>query len=338
MALKCPKMTLEEFGFTKRNSSSEYGRRNNLKKNSGISNPGTSKSPIKTPTKSSPRLRNKRSGSNSKVFNQFTGNENTSDDNDIVESSQDTTESKLRKKIKKSVSKSPNSLKKTPLKVNNVMPSNSPDKNMSLGDVCDVSSSIIKEEIDEMLHDIEDYGSITMTHDLSQVLEYSPQMICSVKMELLTEEEDNVDEIQQDPLFIDDEDKDNLTKVAHVKCITRKRSNIKRKSKEIEVKERPKRSCVESPSKQSKNMEKEIFSKTKSEIINISQINLQHIVPPQHRIENTAGSRQLTEEQIQEFENYGPLKKGPFTKSEDNCIKRNWTNFCKVRTFFLIFM
>ena len=285
MALKCPKKSFELW-FPKRNSSSECKKDNNLKQNSHISNSVKSKSPVKTSTKISPRLRNKISGSN--VTNPFT------------------VTSKLRKKMKKNVSKSPNLPQELTWEVDNI-PFGSSDESFSLRDFCDVNSFIIEEEIDEILPDIQDCGAIPMTHNLSQVLEYSPLEICKVKMECLSEqEEDKEDEIQQDPLFMDNQVKDNEeednTIVENVESIKSKKSNIKSMSKEI-------------------------------------KIELQHTVPPQHRIENTAGSRQLTLEQIQEFENYGPLKKGPFTKHEDQRIKENWKNFCKVRrTFFKFYV
>lgn len=63
-------------------------------------------------------------------------------------------------------------------------------------------------------------------------------------------------------------------------------------------------------------------------------IFLQHDVPPQHEIGNHAGTCPLTEAETKEFETYGPIKKGPFTKSEDEIIKRNWENFCKASISF----
>ena len=99
------------------------------------------------------------------------------------------------------------------------------------------------------------------------------------------EEKDNEVKDEEKDNEVKDEAKDH-TKVENVKSIKRKKSNIKSTSKKIKIK-------------------------------------LQHTVPPQHKIDNTAGSRQLTLKQVEEFENYGPLKKGPFTKQEDQCIKQN---------------
>ena len=135
MALKCSKKSFELW-FPKRNSSSECERENNLKQNSNIPNSVTSKSPVKT-TKISPQLRNKISGSN--ISNPFK------------------VESNVRKKMKKNVSKSPNSPQELTWNVDNT-PSDSSDESFTLRDFSDDDSIIIEEEIDKMLHDIEDCG------------------------------------------------------------------------------------------------------------------------------------------------------------------------------------
>lgn len=67
-------------------------------------------------------------------------------------------------------------------------------------------------------------------------------------------------------------------------------------------------------------------------------IQLQHQVPPQHMIENSAGARNLDQEQISWFEKYGPLKKGSYTREEDKIIKKNWNMFCTVSLDFIAMM
>ncbi|XP_008210920.1 uncharacterized protein DDB_G0283697 isoform X2 [Nasonia vitripennis] len=59
-------------------------------------------------------------------------------------------------------------------------------------------------------------------------------------------------------------------------------------------------------------------------------IKLQHDAPPQHNIEKSSGTRILSKEEKQEFEKYTKLKKGAFSKYEDQILKRNWRNFCKL--------
>ena len=229
--------------------------------------------------------------------------------------------------MEKNVSKSPNSPQELTWNVYNTS-SESSDESFSLRVFSDDDSIIIEEEIDKMLHDIEDCGSIPLTDNLSQVLEYSP-LETRVKMECLSEE-DKVDKIQQDQdqLLIDNEKKNNEMK-----------GEVKDKEKDKEVKDEVKHEEIDNEEKDYTKVENvKSIGRKKSTIKSTSKeikIELQHIVPPQHKIENTAGSRQLTSEQVKEFENYGPLKKGPFTKQEDQCIEQNWKNFCKVRkTFF----
>lgn len=60
-------------------------------------------------------------------------------------------------------------------------------------------------------------------------------------------------------------------------------------------------------------------------------IILKHDAPPQHNIEKTSGTRNLSKEEKQEFEKYNILRQGTFTKIEDQILKRNWLKFCKVK-------
>ncbi|XP_011501391.1 PREDICTED: uncharacterized protein LOC105365030 isoform X2 [Ceratosolen solmsi marchali] len=59
-------------------------------------------------------------------------------------------------------------------------------------------------------------------------------------------------------------------------------------------------------------------------------IEVQHDVPPQHRVEETAGTRTLKNREREKIEKYVSLKSGTFSKEEDKLIKRNWKTFCKL--------
>ncbi|XP_014475735.1 PREDICTED: uncharacterized protein LOC106745027 [Dinoponera quadriceps] len=61
-------------------------------------------------------------------------------------------------------------------------------------------------------------------------------------------------------------------------------------------------------------------------------IELVHKVPPQHKIETRAGTHTTTNEKIL-FQKYGPLRKGPFTYTEDKTIAQNWDMFCKLHNW-----
>ncbi|XP_058790622.1 repetitive organellar protein-like [Phymastichus coffea] len=49
----------------------------------------------------------------------------------------------------------------------------------------------------------------------------------------------------------------------------------------------------------------------------------------QHKIESTAGTRTMSDNEREEFEEYIPLKHGKFSHEEDKKIKRNWKIFCQ---------
>ena len=68
-------------------------------------------------------------------------------------------------------------------------------------------------------------------------------------------------------------------------------------------------------------------------------IQLQHQVPKQHKIEKTPGVRGLSSLEVKKFEQYHKLVTGKFSPEEDRIIHENWNNFCKVinRRFFFYF-
>ncbi|CAK9825462.1 hypothetical protein ANTRET_LOCUS3459 [Anthophora retusa] len=80
-----------------------------------------------------------------------------------------------------------------------------------------------------------------------------------------------------------------------------------------------------------KNVKKkeEISTEALKRLYNLN-VNIIHEVPPQHDIEQTAGSKTLSPAQKKLFLKYGPLKRGAYTPSEDATIKENWKTFCEV--------
>lgn len=59
-------------------------------------------------------------------------------------------------------------------------------------------------------------------------------------------------------------------------------------------------------------------------------VELKHEVPPQHKIEKSAGTRTLKKAEREEFEAHIPLKLGTFSEKEDERLKKNWRRFCRV--------
>ncbi|KAG7204847.1 hypothetical protein KM043_005249 [Ampulex compressa] len=81
------------------------------------------------------------------------------------------------------------------------------------------------------------------------------------------------------------------------------------------------------------NMEEsdmEIQSKHYTDRLKDLYINLMHDVPLQHKIESSGGSKTPTQTEKIMFQKYGPLKKGTYSLSEDDIIRRNWETFCKL--------
>ena len=76
--------------------------------------------------------------------------------------------------------------------------------------------------------------------------------------------------------------------------------------------------------------EKNKLSKTDAKILQQFRITLRNPVLPQHDIESRAGSRPLTQDEIERFEEFAPIKRGSFDPSEDKIINGNWRAFCKL--------
>nr|XP_012146275.1 PREDICTED: uncharacterized protein LOC100883596 isoform X2 [Megachile rotundata] len=63
------------------------------------------------------------------------------------------------------------------------------------------------------------------------------------------------------------------------------------------------------------------------------KVQLIHVVPNQHKIEQRAASRGISKTERLQFLKYGPIKKGVFTPNEDKVILHNWKKFCEVHSW-----
>lgn len=138
------------------------------------------------------------------------------EDDEVIKNSQNTRESKLRRNINKTTAKRSTRTpkKSTPQKANVPSTPGSTNKRLSISDVCDANSTVIKEELDEMQGDITDGEGIEMRHDLSGIivdnrlhsspLEYSPTITRHIaNVELKSEQEESEGEVR-DPLHAEE--------------------------------------------------------------------------------------------------------------------------------------
>ncbi|XP_032673016.1 uncharacterized protein LOC116844941 isoform X2 [Odontomachus brunneus] len=78
--------------------------------------------------------------------------------------------------------------------------------------------------------------------------------------------------------------------------------------------------------------QEELPEKDSIKLFNLS-VQLEHTVPPQHKIETRAGSHIPSKEIIEQFEKIVPLKKGTYSVEEDEIIVRNWKRFCTLHNW-----
>ncbi|XP_031780803.1 uncharacterized protein LOC100680494 [Nasonia vitripennis] len=339
--MKCPKYTLEEnkshqktlaeTWFCKNNSKAETSHENNSNKNRNENAVTKFKTPLikfknQDPLQISKSIIN---GTNSL----YEDKENESDDNDIVVSSQSSNESKLRQKIGQSLSKKSVTPKVSPQKVKNISTPNLSEQNLSISDLGD--TSLVKDElVTDMYDNVADYEPIELSHDLSSLLA-DPKLISNILSQPIIGMEMPEDQIEndpvQDPLHIDEKDEIEHLQSPPPKKRTRSNTFDKSTSKRVCYSSHDEEENYSRRKSNSKNKEMEdALPDELRKKLKLMKVKLQHQVPPQHKIENNAGSRPMSEEQSKEFETYGPLKRGSFTKSEDEIIRKNWQDFCEI--------
>lgn len=124
---------------------------------------------FKTPMKTYSKSRITRSSSKAKDNQVEANHNNLSDEDEVVGSSQETRESKLRQNINKTTARRSVTPRTTPQKVNTLTPGSN-EKRFSISDVCDVNSTVIKEELIEMFDGIVDYECIGGNLDLGGII------------------------------------------------------------------------------------------------------------------------------------------------------------------------
>ncbi|XP_058802264.1 uncharacterized protein LOC131670573 isoform X2 [Phymastichus coffea] len=294
--------------------------------------------------------------------NEITDIENNSDDNDIIKSSQDTHKSKLRNKIDKTLAKISKTPQLTPHKSRNPKLFGSPNKKLSSSEVYEVSSNVIKKEIVELLDDMKDFESIEMNHNLSDILvnSTSPNILdCTelinhpVEIESFIKGDTNAENDQlKDSLQIDEkmmehekpkiitklksimiDKKISKTKLKDIIPVPKKSSDVKKFHDLMDKSKSRKNLNLQNNNRETMKLKTHVLSTKLLKVLKTFNVQLQHEVPPQHMIETSAGARTLNPEQIASFQNYGPLKRGPYSKEEDDVIKKNWETFCDVHNW-----
>ncbi|XP_076749253.1 uncharacterized protein LOC143422472 [Xylocopa sonorina] len=224
-----------------------------------------------------------------------------------------------------------------------------------IGDYDELSEVIKSNLCNTDLNDIE---SIDLLHDLSSVMDFEVNKItnifCSTTNNTMQSEEEleMPKDPEVDPLFIADNDETDMT--------SKNTENIKLKQENsrLQVKQETLCDSTTNADTQESHDEDEDIDDDLKDILGISDSNeeltiyklpkidklpkhlmqklynlcveLIHEVPPQHKIESSAGSKTLTQKQKKQFLQHGPLKKGQYTPNEDKIIKNNWESFCKV--------
>ncbi|XP_076231545.1 uncharacterized protein LOC143177499 [Calliopsis andreniformis] len=231
-----------------------------------------------------------------------------------------------------------------------------------IGDSDQLSDVLKSEMYDTGLNDME---QIDMLHDLDFVMDFEDTKITTEFLSSTAVNEQNEHnmelskDLQIDPLFIADNDENvALENVENKKFKKMSRTKVtlkKRKKKEQNVRKpikREHRNNIKSESNNEEDNETYNFIKSILGELNIQtdtetgelsedseeslynlEVQLTHKVPPQHKIERSAGSRSLTELERKLFLKYGPIRKGVFSPNEDKIIKNNWETFCKIHNW-----
>ncbi|XP_071570194.1 uncharacterized protein [Temnothorax nylanderi] len=181
------------------------------------------------------------------------------------------------------------------------------------------------------------FETIDLLHDLDSIVKFedgNDVLLSSMRNDDLSEV--NKDPTT-DPLFISDSEKKNLDTTSD----SDEQFNKKRKLR-IESRPRVKRENKCHFKKRKLNTEEEYLSERlknfeeweEMPLINIKKlmelhIKLTHTVSPQHKIE-LSGSHAPTRTQKILFQEHGPIRKGPYTPTEDTIIRKNWEMFCEL--------
>ncbi|XP_076182225.1 uncharacterized protein LOC143154202 isoform X2 [Ptiloglossa arizonensis] len=229
----------------------------------------------------------------------------------------------------------------------------------------DQLSDILKSELyDNSLNDVE---AIDMLHDLNSVIDFEETKIPSDFLSSTLNDNAQNDQNMElskdppvDPLFIANNDEhDKSTEDDNSNQINKTKTKLYLKGKKklndkTKVTNSTNKSFITSDvdnedADETYNTinnvlgELNILSDTENEEGTMSEqakkrlydleVQMIHQVPPQHKIEHTAGSKPLTKVEKQLFLSHGPIKKGVFSPNEDEIIKNNWKAFCEIHNW-----
>ncbi|XP_054004383.1 uncharacterized protein LOC128890156 [Hylaeus anthracinus] len=211
----------------------------------------------------------------------------------------------------------------------------------------DQLSDILKSELyDANVYDME---PIDMLHDLDSVMDFEETKISSEFLSSITNDtmqnEQNIEmskDPQIDPLFIANSDVQSTTNedmdIKQINNLTDTKYNLRKNKTSDSI------NTDESINDEAyhtikyvlgeldihSDAENEESLKNATKRLYDLKVQIIHDIPPQHKIEHTAGSRPLTKEERHLFLKYGPIKNGVFSPKEDETIKNNWKTFCKI--------
>ncbi|KZC11363.1 hypothetical protein WN55_02648 [Dufourea novaeangliae] len=206
-----------------------------------------------------------------------------------------------------------------------------------------------------------DMEHIVMLHDLDSVMDFEdtkiPSFLSSGSNDMENKENMEISKDPQvDPLLIDNNElKDAVTENINIKQVNKTvksihnsragRKKVTDSNNCIKYTRQTKLSCekrnnthnriktelkvLNSPS----GTEDEEISESDRQRLYDLKVQIMHNIPPQHKIERTAGSRALTKAEKQLFLEYTLLRKGVFLPREDKLIIDNWKEFCKVHNW-----
>ncbi|XP_076624776.1 uncharacterized protein LOC143343606 isoform X1 [Colletes latitarsis] len=234
-------------------------------------------------------------------------------------------------------------------------------KKRKLSDVsdCDQISDMLKSELYDT--NFADMEPIDMLHDLSSVIDFEETKISSEFLSSVANDEQNEHNMemskdpQMDPLFIANSDVHNTNNEdIDNKYIKKTTMDIHHSGEDLTTEYSDETENEDED--ESRVVNDEIYDTLK---IVLGELNIQsdseneqkledakkrlyelkvqliHNIPPQHKIETTAGSRALSRTERQLFLSYGPIKNGVFSPAEDKIIKNNWKKFCEIHNWDL---
>ncbi|CAL7944248.1 unnamed protein product [Xylocopa violacea] len=203
--------------------------------------------------------------------------------------------------------------------------------------------------------DLNDMEQIDMLHDLSSVMDFEDNKIitnffCSTTNNTMQNEQELElsKDPEIDPLFIADNDETNTTS-ENTGNIELKQKNLRLRVTQEEMRDNTTNADTQEShddedinndikdilgildiDEESEVEEADELPKNLIHTLYNIQVKLIHKVPPQHKVEHTAGSKSLTKIEKKLFLRHGPIKSGQYTPTEDNIIMDNWEAFCEV--------